>query len=115
MYGETIGLRAGQDLRSHQYKAVGVAGTVAAANSAAIGIQLTKPNTDEDLSVQVFGRCKFRAGAAVSANAPIMVTTSGWLITCTSGSMAVGKAISAVTSGSIGDGVFNFASAKTTP
>lgn len=106
---------AGADLRTTQYKAVAIAGTIAANNSAAFGIQQNKPNTGEDLTIAVAGVSRYRAGAAIAANAPVMVTTSGWLITCTSGSMACGKAIEAVTSGSIGEGYFNFAAAKTSP
>lgn len=110
-----IGKPAAQDLRTHQYKAVTIGGVVAATNAAAMGIQQNKPNNTEDLSIQLGGISRFRAGGAVAANGAVKVTTSGWFVACASGDLACGKAFEAVTSGSIGEGVFDFAGARSNP
>lgn len=104
-----IGKPAGQDLSTHQYKAVSIAGTVAASDGAAFGIQQNKPGNGEDLAIAYAGISRYRAGGAVSANGRISVTTSGWIIAATSGDTSCGKAIEAVSSGGIGEGIFNFA------
>lgn len=108
MGNPTIGKLAAQDLRTHQYKAVTIGGVVAATNTAAAGIQQNKPNDTEDCSIQLGGISRFRAGGAVSAGGAVKVTTSGWFVACASGDLACGKAFEAVTSGSIGEGYFNF-------
>ena len=108
MYGEKVSVRAGADLSATQYKAVAVGGTIAATNTLAMGIQQNKPQSGEDLTISVLGKSRFVAGGAVAAGGAVKVTTSGFLIACASGDLACGKAISAVTSGSIGEGIFNF-------
>lgn len=106
---------AGADLDTMQYKVVGLAGTIAASSSAAGGILLNKPKSGEHATVGYHGRLKGYAGAAISLGAALMVTTSGFLITCTSGNGVVGKALEAANSGDIFAGIFNFASGRTAP
>lgn len=111
-YYEAIPLESAANLSDHIYKAVTAAGAVAASGATAIGIQLNRPNAaGNHMTAGFTGRIKYKAGAAVAAGARLTVTTSGWLITCTSGSAVVGRAIKAVTSGSTGEGIFNFANA----
>lgn len=111
-YNDKFGVRAGADLRTHQFKAVGIAGTVAITNEAAMGIQQNKPNNGEDLSMVIHGRSKFRAGGALTAGQLMMVTTSGWLVAVTSGQLSCGRNFEAISSGSIGEGYFNFANCR---
>lgn len=107
-YLESIPLAAGADLSGGQYKAVVVGGTIAA-DATAIGILQNKPDAvGRDAAVGYAGRSRYIAGAAVSAGALLMVTTSGYMITVTSGETCQGRAIAAVTSGGTGEGIFNF-------
>lgn len=108
-YKESVPVVAGEDLSAGQYHAVGVGGTIVATPAASIGILQNKPKSGEDGEATFSGRSRYRAGAAVAANAQLTVTTSGWLITATSGTAVVGKALAAVSSGGIGEGIFNFA------
>ncbi|MCK5609665.1 hypothetical protein KAR91_47770 [Candidatus Pacearchaeota archaeon] len=109
-YLESIPLAAGADLSASQYKAVVVAGTIAADGDTAIGIQQNKPAASgRDLTVGYAGRSRYYAGAAVVAGARLTVTTSGWFTTVVSGGAIVGRALAAVSSGGIGEGIFNFA------
>jgi len=107
----SIPIVAGEDLSlaATEYHAIGIAGTIAANAGAAMGVLVNRPKLGEDATVGVSGRFRFRAGAAVSAGGRIRVTTSGWFITATSGTNACGYALSAVSSGAIGEGVFSFA------
>lgn len=111
-YADDIALNAGADMSANQYKAVVIGGTIAANSTTAMGLQQNKPNAfGRDLTARIAGRSKYRAGAAVVTGVPLMVTTSGWIITATSGSLPCGKSLEAVSSGSIGEGYFNFAGA----
>ena len=72
------------------------------------GILVTGAETGHGISIVYDGISKFKAAAAVTAGAQVMVTTSGWITTATSGHYSVGFAQFAVASGSNGTGVFNF-------
>lgn len=114
MYTQSIAFLAAADMSSGcQYKAVAIGGTIAANNTAAVGILQDKPKSGEGGAAAFSGRSRYVAGAAVSAGAGLMVTTSGYMIAVVSGSLPCGKALESVTSGSIGEGLFNFATAKT--
>lgn len=108
-YLESIPVVAGADLSAAQYKAIAIGGTIAATGVAAIGILQNKPESGEDAQLGWHGRSRYRAGGAVSAGAQLTVTTSGWFIAATSGTNVVGKALGAVSSGGIGEGLVNFA------
>lgn len=112
-YQDNIALQAGADLTSTQYKAVAVGGTIAANNTAAMGIQQNKPRSGEPLTVAMHGRSFYVAAGAIAAGAALIVTTSGYMTTATSGTFPVGRNLEAVSSGGIGEGYFNFANAKT--
>lgn len=110
-----IALTAGADLRSGaQYKVLAVGGTIAAANTAAIGILENRPNTGEGASVIYDGHAKAYVGAAVTAGAALKVTTSGFLTNVASGDGAVAKAITAAGSGALCEVLCDFKTALTT-
>lgn len=103
-------VEAGEDLSSRQYHAVNVSGTLAATPEAAVGLLQNKPSASgRDGAARMTGKSFYRAAGAVTANQPLGVTTSGWITVADSGDQTIGKAISAVASGGIGEGVFNFA------
>ena len=102
-------IQAKEDMETEQYQAVALDdGKVANDGSEAIGILQNKPLTNEFASIGYQGIMKFRAGGAVAAAARMTVTTSGYFVTAGSGYYIVGRALAAVTSGSIGTGLFNF-------
>lgn len=105
----TVNFQALEDLNSHQYQAFAFAdGKVANNGGEASGIIMNKPKNKDHASVAIVGESKYRAGDAVSAGGPITVTTSGYFTAAGSGDYVVGRAKAAVTSGSLGVGVFNF-------
>lgn len=102
-------IQAGEDLNSYQYHAIALDDGLLANNAEeASGILLNKPESGEFMTLGYIGELKFRAGQAVSKGDKVTVTTSGWLITADSNDPVVGEAKAAVTSGSIGTGIFNF-------
>ena len=108
-YLESIPVNAGADLSDdEQYKAIAIGGTIAATGNTTIGILQNKPKSGEDATLGYAGRSRYRAGAAVAAGGLMTVTGSGWLVTVSSGDVSVGKALGAVSSGGIGEGIFNF-------
>lgn len=110
-----ITLTAGADLSSGcQYKAIGVAGTIAANNSSAFGILRNKPKSGEFCSVSLSGKMKAYAGGALTAGNRVKVTTSGWIVAVASGDGSVGKALATCTSGSLVEIIADFANADTT-
>lgn len=110
---ESIALAAGQDLSvaGAQYKAVSIAGTIAASSAAAFGLAMNKPKSGEHLEVGYFGHLKGYAGAAINSGSAVGVTTSGFLITVT-GSNAVGKCLTQAASGDLFDFLGNFVGAS---
>jgi len=105
----TCKFQAGEDLNTHQYQAIALNdGKVANSGDEAVGILLTKPKSAEHGTVGISGLLKYRAGAAVAVDAKLTATTSGYIITCGSGYYFFGRALEAVTSGSVGLGQFDF-------
>jgi len=103
---------AGEDLDTdgHQYQAIALDdGKVANNGAEALGILLTKPKAGEGGTAAYAGEIKFRAGGAVTKDAPLTVTTSGYFTEADSGDFILGRAASAVSSGGIGRGFFDFA------
>ena len=105
-------IQAGEDLDSHQYQAIAFDdGKVANNGGEAGGIILNNPKSGEHVTVGHEGEMKFRAGGAIAAGKAITVATSGYLTAAGSGDYIIGKnKNSAITSGSLGNGIFNFAS-----
>lgn len=108
-YLESIPVVATEDLSDTQYKAIDIDGTIAQAGTTPIGIQQNKGVSGRDITAGYAGRSRYYAGAAVAAGARLTVTTSGWFTTVASGGQIVGRALAAVSSGGIGEGIFNFA------
>jgi len=110
----SIQLAAGADLNTGggtgaQYKAVAVGGTIAATGTVAIGLLQNKPKSGEDAQVGWEGHMKGVAGAAVTAGARLIVTTSGYLITAVGAVAPCGRALATAASGATVEGLFNFA------
>jgi len=97
---ETLTVTASQDLTGHMYKPVDLAGGVAEASLAAMGILLNKAYTGDHATLAYKGQMKAYAGAAINSGAQVGVTTSGFLITVT-GSAYVGIALESAGSGDI--------------
>ncbi len=103
-------IKAAEDLNTSafQYHAIAlVDGKLANNGEETSGILLNKPKDGEFLSLGYVGEMKFAAGAAISAGAKLVVTTSGWFTTADSNDPILGEAKATVTSGSIGTGLFN--------
>lgn len=103
-------LTAGADLTANaaMYKALAVGGTIAANNSTAFGLLQSKAKTGEGVTVGYMGEMKAVAGAAISQGARLMITTSGFVIAATSGTIAIGKGLEAANSGDLFRGIYNF-------
>jgi len=92
-----------------QYHAIALDdGLLANNGEEASGILLNKPKSGEFLTLGYVGEMKFAAGLAISKGAKLTVTTSGWFTTADSNDPILGEAKAAVTSGSLGTGLFNF-------
>ena len=104
----SLPITAGADLSAAQYKAVTIAGTVAATTLTTGGILQHKPQNGENASVVVMGRTPAVAGGAVTRGNQLTVTTSGYLVVASSGDNVCGHARETVTSGSIFDAFVNF-------
>lgn len=112
-YLESVPVNAAANLSDdEQYKAIGVGGTIVATGNTAIGLLQNKPRSGEDATAGYAGRSRYRAGGGVAANALVTVAASGWIVTVASGDMSIGKALGAVSSGGIGEGIFNFVNGR---
>lgn len=110
-YNDGITVDAGADLQAFQYRAIAIGGTLATGLNAR-GILQNKPDSGEDATLVYQGRSKFQAGGAITVGARLTVTSGGFMTVAASGDQAVGFCEdAAVSSGSYGHGVFNFASA----
>lgn len=110
-------IAAGEDLDDFTpgsgtlFKAVALDdGKVANNGREAGGILVYGGKTAEHVTLGYAGVLKFTAGAAVGVGRRLTVTTSGYCVEAASGSYVVGRCLdSAVGSGSVGTGAFNFA------
>lgn len=113
-YQELIAVDAAEDLSALQYRAVDIDGTLAANNVEAFGVLQNKPENGEDASLGYFGKMRYRAGLAITRGSGVTVTASGWFVAVASNDVAIGTALAAVSSGGIGQGMFNFIGARST-
>lgn len=97
---ETRTIVAGADLTGLLFRAVGLAGDLAANTADAVGILRTKSPSGAHATVAFKGQMKGYVGAAVNSGALVGVTASGFLITVT-GSAYVGRASASASSGAI--------------
>jgi hypothetical protein len=92
-----------------QHRVINESGTLATGVPQARGILAAKVDSGEDCSLVYDGRHKFQAGGAIAAHDILTVASGGFIVAATSGQQGIGmNEYSAVTSGSYGDGVFNF-------
>ena len=98
----------------HIYKAIAFNDRKLAANgSEASGIIQQVGKSGEHVGVTVSGISKYTAGGAVTAGALLTGAASGYLTAATSGDVVCGRnGTDAVTSGSVGTGIFQFAGAE---
>ena len=108
-----FGFTAGEALNTPGHEGVAIAlddGKVANNGQEAAGILKGKPASGQRGSMGLSGVMKFRAGGAVSAWNTLTVATSGYFTVSASGDYLVGHCgDTAVTSGSLGTGIFTFA------
>jgi len=103
-------IQAKEDLNTDafQYHAIALDdGLLANNGEETSGILLNKPKSGEFLTLGYIGEMKFAAGLAIAKGAKLTVTTSGWFTTADSNDPILGEAKGAVTSGSLGTGLFN--------
>jgi hypothetical protein len=110
-FGTTVVAGADLDGAGSLYKAIAIGGTIAANNSTAFGLLQSKGKQNEHVTLGYFGEMKAHAGAGISVGGKLMITTSGYVITATSGTIGVGKALEAANSGDIFRGLFDFTNA----
>jgi hypothetical protein len=92
-----------------KFKAVTLAGTIAATPLQAAGILRHGGRSGETVSVAYAGVFKAIFGAAVSTvGYPLTVTTSGFIIAAGSGGACIGRARAIVASGEIANAMFDF-------
>ena len=109
MYNRSIPSVAGTSLLAFQHRVLNAAGTLATGAPQARGILDAKVDSGEDCTLVYDGRHKFQAGGAVGAHVRLTVASGGFVVAATSGDQSVGmNEHAAVTSGSFGDGVFDF-------
>ncbi len=114
MYNRSIPAVAGTSLLAFQHRVLNAAGTLASGAPQARGILDAKVDSGEDCTLVYDGRHKYQAGGAIGALVALTVAANGFITAATSGQQVVGiNENSAVTSGSYGDGVFNFLSRTT--
>lgn len=90
------------------HRAIQVNGTIASSGVNAVGLLKSRAPLGGAVAAGVSGYMKGWAGAAVALGARVTVTTSGYLITATSGTQGQGKALEAANSGDLFAGVFEF-------
>lgn len=108
-----IQVTAGADLDADavKFKAVTLAGTIAATPLLAAGILRHGAKNGEQLSVAYEGAFKAQFGTAVgTVGYPLTVTTSGFVIAASSGGATIGRSISVTASGDIAKAFFDFKS-----
>lgn len=96
------------DLRGEQYKAVDISGTLALRTYNAAGLVQTRTDSGEEGTIRQFGRGFFQAGGAIARGGRVQVASGGFMTLAASGDLSCGMCEIAVTSGSVGRGIFNF-------
>lgn len=96
---------AGEALNTAGHVGVAIAiddGKVANSGLEATGVLYDKPASGQHGSMIIHGVAKARAGLAITAGKRVRVTTSGYFVVAASGQAVVGRALEAITSGSLG-------------
>jgi hypothetical protein len=92
------------DLSGKQYMFVNYHGLLAGFQSATIGVVQNKPQAGEHATIGIMGVSKVRAGAVIAESKPFAVSSTGFAVAVASGA-AVGRALTAATSGSVFTGL----------
>lgn len=111
----SVTIVSGADLSAAQYKAVTVAGIIAAASTTAIGILQDNPGaSNRHAQVGYQGIMLAHAAAAITAGGALTVTTSGYItLIASGGGTSCGKALEAANSGDLFTGLYDFSNATT--
>jgi len=109
-YNNSIpGPDAATDLRAFQHRAVNISGTLATGTPQARGLLAFAADSGEPTSIIYEGRSRYQSAGTIAAFGPMKVASGGLMIAATSGNPCIGfNEGTAVTSGSYGDGVFDF-------
>lgn len=101
----------------NMFKAVSIAGTIAAGPTFAIGILRSKGVSGQQVSAVVKGVTKVMVGTAVSTlGHPLKIAaTSGWLAAAASGDVHVGRALALAASGDLVTAAVDFATKPAWP
>lgn len=94
----------------HIYKAVANdAGDIASSGKKAVGILQYAGETNDHVTIGFDGIMKYTASAAINSKDVLLaVTTSGYFKEAVGGEYVVGRALSIVSSGGVGTGMFSF-------
>jgi len=104
-YAITYAFTAGENLNTSGHEGVAIAlndGKVANQGYEATGVLASKPKSGENGSMIILGVAKARAGVALALGQRVRVTTSGYFVVAASGYGDSGRAMEAITSGSLG-------------
>lgn len=105
-------IQAREDLSHEDKRFRGISadtGTLANDATKACGILLYGAPRDKNVTLASMGISKFAAGGEISKGSSLTLTTSGYFIEATEDDNVVGRALNwAVSSGSIGIGLFHF-------
>ena len=104
-------IEAGEDLSATtcMYHAIALDdGCLAVNGLEAGGILYNDPADTQHATIGFSGEMRYAAGAVVTVGSKLTVTGSGWFVTCTSGDVSIGRAKTAITSGAVGIGFFDF-------
>lgn len=109
-YAITYPFTAGEDLHKAPQEGIAIAlddGKTAENSLEATGILSSKPKSGENGSMIILGIGKGRAGVGLSAGDRVRVTGSGYFVAAASGYYTSGRAMEAITSGSLGPVYFH--------
>jgi hypothetical protein len=107
MYGGdliTVSVLNSGDLSDSQYMFANYHGTLAGFHSAALGVIQNKPEAGEHATIGLMGVSPIKAGGVIAASKPFAVDSAGFAVSVNSG-VALGRAITAATSGSVFTGL----------
>jgi hypothetical protein len=91
------------------HRAINVNGTIASTDVLAAGLLKSRGPIGAGVSMGISGYMKAWAGASIAIGARVMTTTSGYMISATSGHTGCGRALEAANSGDLFAGMFSFA------
>ena len=103
---------AGEALANARFHTIAMDDGKLAANGKEAGgiLSMDGALSGDHIPIIISGGSKYAAGGAVAAGGRLTTTTSGWVTAAASGDHVIGRnGKSAVTSGSIGEGHFDFA------